>query len=104
VLLTGGALRVFAKRTLREFWLRFGDAEDALKAWHAEVEAATWKNPAQIKAKYGNASILKGSRAVFNICGNKCRLVVKINYEHAVVFIRFVGTHKEYDAIKVEVV
>lgn len=60
--------------------------------------------PADIKGKYRNASILKDSRAVFNICGNKYRLVVKINFKNAVIFIRFVGTHKEYDATDVEVV
>ncbi len=97
-------MRVIAKRTLREFWQRFHDAEEALKAWHAEAEAAAWQNPAEIKAQYGNASIIKDSRVVFNICGNKYRLVVKINYGHAVILIRFIGTHKEYDAIDVEVV
>jgi mRNA interferase HigB len=97
-------MRVISKRTLREFWEIFPDAEDALKAWHAEAEAATWQNPAEIKARYGSASILKDSRMVFNICGNKYRLVVKINYKAAVIFIRFVGTHKEYDAIKAEVI
>jgi len=97
-------MRVVAKRTLREFWERFPDAEDALKTWYAEAEAATWRNPAEIKAQYRSASILKDSRAVFNICGNKYRLVVKISYKNAVVLIRFIGTHKEYDAIDVEVV
>jgi mRNA interferase HigB len=89
---------------LREFWERFPDAEHALKAWHAEAEAAIWQSPAEIKAQFRSASILKDSRVVFNICGNKYRLVVKISYAGAVVLIRFVGTHKEYDAIDVEVV
>ena len=97
-------MRVIAKRTLREFWQRFPDAEQALKAWHAEAEAATWQSPAEIKAQYRNASILKDSRVVFNICGNKYRLVVKINYRHAMILIRFIGTHKEYDAIDTEVI
>lgn len=97
-------MRVVAKRTLREFWERFPDAEDALKAWYAEAEAADWQNPAEVEAQYRSASILKDSRAVFNICGNKYRLVVKISYKNAVVLIRFIGTHKEYDAIAVEVV
>lgn len=95
-------MRVIAKRTLREFWIRFPDAEQALKTWYAEAEAASWQTPAEIKAQYGNASILKESRVVFNICGNKYRLVVKINYPYAVIRIRFVGTHKEYDAISAE--
>lgn len=97
-------MRVVAKRTLREFWERFPEAEQALKAWHAEAVAAAWQSPAEIKARFRSASILKGSRVVFNICGNKYRLVVKISYKNAVVLIRFVGTHKEYDAIDAEVV
>lgn len=97
-------MRVVAKRTLREFWERFPDAEDALKTWYSEAEAASWQNPAEIKDQYRSASIVKDSRVVFNICGNKYRLVVKISYKNAVVLIRFVGTHKEYDAIDVEVV
>lgn len=95
-------MRVVAKRTLREFWVKFPDAEDALKTWFAEAEAATWRNPPEIKAQYRSASILKDSRVVFNICGNKYRLVVKISYKNAVVLIRFVGTHKEYDDINAE--
>ena len=95
-------MRVIAKRTLREFWERFPDSEDTLKTWSAEAEKACWPNPAEIKDKYGNASILKDSRVVFNICGNKYRLIVKISYKNGVVLIRFVGTHKEYDAINAE--
>ena len=97
-------MRVVSKRTLRDFWGKFPDSEDALKAWYTEAEVASWQTPADIKEKYRNASILKDSRAVFNICGNKYRLVVKINFKNAMVFIRFVGTHKEYDATDVEVV
>ena len=92
-------MRVIAKRSLREFWDRFPDAEDALKTWFAEAERATWSTPAEIKAQYRSASILKDSRVVFNICGNKYRLVVKISYKNGIVLIRFVGTRREYDAI-----
>jgi mRNA interferase HigB len=97
-------MRIIAKKPLREFWERFPDAEQALKVWYAEAEAAGWQSPAEIKAQYRSASILKESRVVFNICGNKYRLVVKISYKNALVYIRFVGTHKEYDAVDVEVV
>lgn len=97
-------MRIIAKKPLRDFWERFPDAEQALKSWYAEAEAAGWQSPAEIKAQYGSASILKESRVVFNICGNKYRLVVKISYKNALVYIRFIGTHKEYDAIDVEVV
>ncbi|PLY02153.1 MAG: addiction module toxin RelE [Desulfuromonas sp.] len=95
---------IIAKKTLREFWEKHPDSEDALKAWHAEVKAAGWQNPAEVKAQYGNASILKNNRVVFNIHGNKYRLIVKINYVASIVLIRFVGTHKEYDAIDAEIV
>lgn len=71
-------------------------------AWFREVEAADWDTPAKVKAKYRSASIVGGSRVVFNIKGNAYRLVVKINYPYRVVYIRFVGTHAEYDTINVE--
>ena len=73
-----------------------------LDAWFHEAEMAVWNNPAEVKMQYGNASILKGSRVAFNICGNKYRLVVKINYPHSVVYIRFAGTHREYDALNAD--
>ena len=92
--------RIISKKTLREFWeLRFSDSQGALESWHAEAKAANWQNPAEIKEKFRSASILKDSRVVFNICGNKYRLIVKINFPASIVYIRFVGTHKEYDAI-----
>ena len=95
-------MRVVAKKALREFWERFPDAEDALKTWFAEAERATWSTPGEIKAQYRSASILKDSRVVFNICGNKYRLVSKISYKNGIVLIRFVGTHREYDAVNAE--
>ena len=97
-------MRVISKKKLKEFWDVYPDSEAALKAWYAEAKIAAWKNPAEIKEQYGTASILKNSRVVFNICGNKYRLVVKISYPFSVVLIRFIGTHKEYDAIDAEVV
>ena len=95
-------MRIIAKRTLREFWERFQDAEEPLQAWFREVEKEDWAEPAKLKAKYGNASIIKGSRAVFNIKGNDYRLVVKINYQYRVIYVRFVGTHAEYNKVNVE--
>ena len=97
-------MRVIAKRTLREFWEKYPDVEDPLKTWYALAENATWQSPADIKAQFRNASILKDSRVVFNICGNKYRLVTKISYKHGVIRIRFIGTHKEYDAIDAGVI
>ena len=95
-------MRIIAKSTLREFWLRFADAEEPLLAWYREVEKEDWGEPSQVKEKYRNASIIKGSRVVFNIKGNDYRLVVKINYPYRMVYVRFVGTHAEYDRIDVE--
>ena len=92
--------RIISIKKLREFWDdRFPDSEQALKAWYAEAKNANWQAPTDIKAQYRNASVLKGGRVVFNICGNKYRLIVKINFPASIVYIRFVGTHKEYDAI-----
>lgn len=92
-------MRVFARKTLREFWNNHSDSEDALKAWFSEAENSQWESPSDIKNKYPHASILPDNRVVFNIKGNHYRLVVKINYDYGQVFIRFVGTHAEYDKI-----
>ena len=95
-------MRVISRRPLNELAKRHPEAKVELDAWFHEAEAAHWANPAQVKEKYGSASILKGSRVVFNICGNKYRLVVKINYAYAVVYVRFAGTHREYDRVNAE--
>ena len=95
-------MRIIALKTLKEYWQKELDSKEALSAWYHEALAASWDGPADIKEKYRSASILKGSRVVFNICGNKYRLVVKINYRVKTIYIRFVGTHKEYDNINAE--
>lgn len=92
-------LRVVAKKILREFWEKHEDCEQQLKAWFREVEKAEWENPNQIKIEYPSASILNDNRVVFNIKGNNYRLIVKISYEYEMVWIRFIGTHAEYDKI-----
>jgi len=92
-------LRVIAKRTLREFWENYPDSEQQLMVWYQEVTKSEWNNPNEIKEQYTSASILKKSRIVFNICGNKYRLIVEINFPRKWVFIRFIGTHKDYDII-----
>ena len=94
-------MRVISKRTIKVFWeqQQFADSEEPLKAWYAEAKSSVWTSWLDIKAKYGTASILKGGRVVFNILGNKYRLVTKIEYRLGLIFIRFVGTHKEYDKI-----
>jgi mRNA interferase HigB len=95
-------VRIIARKTLREFWKVHPDAEEPLLAWYREVEKEDWNTPAKVKAKYRTASIVGGNRVVFNIKGNDYRLVVKINYPYRVVYIRFVGTHAEYDGIEAE--
>jgi mRNA interferase HigB len=92
-------MRVIAKKILREFWEKYSDSENQLKTWHKEASKAKWTDPNDIKNQYPTASILKAGRVVFNICGNKYRLIVQINYERLWVFIRFIGTHKDYDKI-----
>ena len=97
-------MRVIARRTLREFWERPGrsDAEQPLRAWFVEARQAEWRTPSAIKARYASASIIANDRVVFNIGGNKYRLVVAIRYEAQIAFIRFIGTHAEYDRIDAE--
>jgi len=90
-------MRVIAKKILREFWERQNDSEAQLKTWYKEASKAIWTSPSDIKSEYPRASILKNGRVVFNICGNKYRLIVQINYSRRWVFIRFIGTHAEYD-------
>jgi len=97
-------MRVIAISTLRNFWKDHPDAEQPLKAWYAEAENATWTQPADIKAQYRSASVLKNRRVVFNIKGNDYRLIVAIAYKLQIVYVKFVGTHKEYDAIDAETV
>ena len=92
-------MRVVAKKTLRDFWEKYTDSEIQLKSWYKEASKASWTSPNGIKADYAKASILKSGRVVFNICGNKYRLIVDINYLRQWVFIRFIGTHKEYDKV-----
>jgi mRNA interferase HigB len=92
-------VRVIAKKILQEFWAKHNDCEDQLKSWYKEAEEANWQIPNDIKKEYPTASFLADNRVVFNIKGNHYRLIVKINYAFSIVFIRFVGTHAEYDKI-----
>ena len=100
-------MRVIALRTIREFWessSAYADSKGPLEAWYPEAKNAQWRTPAGIKAQYCNASILRENRVIFNIGGNKYRLVVRINYDVQIVYIRFVGTHKKYDEIDAETI
>lgn len=91
--------RIFSKKTLRDFWEKYPDSEQYLKTWYEVAKKAKWKNPNDVKRSYAHASVLKYGRIVFNIKGNSYRLVVKFNFEKQWAFIRFMGTHKEYDKI-----
>ena len=94
-------MRVIAGSTLKTFWKKpgHGDSEEALKTWHGEAFRAEWKSPAEVKAQYGNASIVGNNRVVFNIAGNKYRLIVAFAYRMQIAYIKFVGTHTEYDKV-----
>ncbi len=94
-------MRVIAVRTLREFWEKpdYADSETSLRSWYHDVKNSDWKNSNEIKLQYKNASIVGAGRVVFNINGNTYRLVVAIDYKFQVIFIRFIGTHQQYDKI-----
>lgn len=91
--------RIFAKSTLREFWVIQPDSEQYLKTWYDTAMSSDWKMPNDVKLTYANASILKDNRIVFNIKGNSFRLVAKFNFEKQWIFIRFIGTHTAYNKI-----
>lgn len=100
-------VRVIALGTLKAFLRRgrgHADAREPLMAWYRQLKAADWATPADVKRSIGSASILRDGRAVFNIGGNKYRIVVWINYPYRVVYIRFVGTHGQYDVIDAQTV
>jgi mRNA interferase HigB len=91
--------RIISKKTLRVFWEKHQDCEQYLKTWYQTASAANWASPAHVKQTYVSASIIAGNRVVFNIKGNEYRLVVKFNYQRQWAFIRFIGTHQEYNKI-----
>ena len=97
-------MHIVAVKFLRVFWENHPDAEQSLKSWVDEAKKTTWTQPAEIKEQYRSASILKNRRVVFNIKGNDYRLVVSVAYHYQAVYVKFVGTHKEYDAIDAETV
>jgi mRNA interferase HigB len=99
-------VHIIKRKTLIEFYEQPNrqDAKGPLEAWYYEAMHANWTSPADVKDQYRSASILKNNRVVFNIAGNKYRLVVRINYDSGTVFVRFIGTHKEYDKIDAEVI
>jgi mRNA interferase HigB len=95
-------MRVIALRTLKEFWKNHPDAEHPLRQWYDDARRADWKRPQERKTVYASASIVARDRVVFDIKGNTYRLVVRVNYHYRIMYIRFIGTHTEYDAINVK--
>ena len=91
--------RIIAKSTLREYWEKNPDCEQHLRTWYETAKKSNWQTPNDVKRTYRNASFVGNNRVVFNIKGNEYRLIVKFNYERSWAFIRFIGTHKEYDKV-----
>ena len=97
-------MRIISRNTLREFWEKHPDSSQQLQTWYMDVKHAQWKKPSDIKLTYQNASFLADNRVVFNIKGNKYRVIVVIEHKSKAVYIRFVGTHQEYDRINAETI
>ena len=97
-------MRIISRKTLKDFYETpaYADSKNALEAWHREVLKIDWNTPNEIKEMYASASIIGDEKVVFNIAGNKYRLIAKINYHAKIVFVKFVGTHKQYDKINVK--
>ncbi len=97
-------MRVIAKSTLKKFWEipAYSDSQAPIESWYEEAIKANWESPQSIKNQYANASICKNNRVVFNIGGNKYRLIVEIQYQANIVWVKFIGTHAQYDKINVE--
>ena len=95
-------MRIISKKPLREFWEEHADAKASLQAWYEDAQRSEWRTPSDIKRSYRNASIIGDNRVIFNIKGNDYRLVVKVHYDRGIVYVRFIGTHREYDSIDAE--
>ena len=92
-------MRIVTKRTLKEFWEKYSDCEQALLSWYKIAKGAKWENFQDVKRQFGSCKILGQDRIIFKIKGNKYRLVVKVTFTNKIIWIRFIGTHKEYDLI-----
>ena len=92
-------MRIISRKALREFWEKHPDAKQSLQTWYSDVKQSVWNSPTDVKRTYRNASVIANNRVVFNIKGNKYRIIVAVQYKFRIVFIRFVGTHEEYDHV-----
>ena len=97
-------MRVITLKSIRDFYLRYPDTEVALRAWTEEARQAAWKSPQDIKDRYNSASFLKGNRVVFNIRSNQYRLIVGVAYRLQAVYVKFIGTHAQYDAVDADTI
>ncbi len=97
-------MKILKRKTLQDFWTKHANAKGPLQAWFAEVNKANWNDTTDIKAKYSSADFVAGNRVIFNIGGNNYRLIVKVAYKAGIVYIRFIGTHAEYDKIDAETI
>ncbi len=97
-------MRIIAKKVLRNYWEVHPECEQQLKSWFQECSKGDWRGPGQIKIEYPTASFLPDNRVVFNIKGNHFRLIVRINYQYKMMWIRFIGTHAEYDKINAKTI
>ncbi len=97
-------MRVIALKNIRDFCLHYPDACVPLRAWAEEARKAAWKSPQDIRNRYSSASFLKGNRVVFNIRGNQYRLVAAVAYRFEAVYVKFIGTHAQYDAVDAETI
>jgi len=95
-------MRIIARKTLQTFWIKHPKSEKPLRAWFHEAKIARWKSFDEIKKQYPSADVLAGNRVVFDIKGNSFRLIVRIHYNTGIVFIRFIGTHSEYDKVNAD--
>jgi len=95
-------MRIIALKTVKDFWLKHPETEQPLKAWFDEVKKADWKNPNDLVSQFATARTIKNDRVVFKIKGNRYRLIVAIRYDFKIVYVRFIGTHSEYDKINAE--
>lgn len=96
-------MQIVAKKRLKKFWEKHPRARLALETWHAIVSKAEWKSPADIKSVFGaTVDFVADNRVVFDVAGNRYRLVVHVSYEYKAVLIKFIGTHAQYDKIDVE--
>lgn len=95
-------MRIIALKTIKDYWTKNPSCKQSLLAWYEEAEEAKWNNPNELKQQYRNASIINEKRVVFNIHGNRYRLIADIEYRLKILFIVWIGTHKKYDKIDVK--